>query len=145
MASLVSPPIDVMKFSSPKRARLSLKHRFGHPPSRPKFDVEEHMVIDIPPEQNENISPNCNISETKLSPYINDNVINKDCKISALGLPNCGNTCYINSIVQVLRYTPNFSATLHNLVTFQAQLAQVNLFSCIYFSFSCIFSLKIFY
>lgn len=125
----MSPPIDPVNFFSPKRARLSLKNRVGRPPSKPKCEVdgventEEKMIIDR--EQDENISPNCDIAET-MSPYISDNVINKNYKFSALGLPNCGNTCFINSIVQVLRYTPNFIEILHSLVVSQRELTQVS-------------------
>lgn len=144
----MSPPIEPVNFLSPKRARLSLKHRTGRIPSKPKFEVDtvenrdEKMIIDR--EQDENISPNCNIPETMSSPYINDNIVNKNYKVSALGLPNCGNTCFINSIVQVLRYTPNFVDILHSLVVSQTLLTQVNIASLYHFPYQTSFGLCMF-
>lgn len=119
MAQLLSP-FDTVKYCTPKRVRLSLKHHDVRSPPEPEptddsvCEEYRHMFVYDSEIQDENISPNC----------IRDEV-NRTHKVSFIGLPNCGNTCYLNSILQVLRFTPNFLSTLHSLATSQTKLTQV--------------------
>lgn len=110
--------LETVKYSTPKRVRLSLKHQLEHSPAEAVdpccSQLQDDMLIDDNGDQDENLSPNCSV------------LVKKKDKVSLLGLPNCGNTCYLNSILQVLRFTPNFLKCLHLLVTSQMWLAQVS-------------------
>ncbi|GFT06729.1 ubiquitin carboxyl-terminal hydrolase [Nephila pilipes] len=124
----------------PKRSRLSLrrttqflnkpcykeddnyesKHELLSQGTEDKSNVE---MIDLT--QDENASPNC-ISSLESKPATSvDNVEESDIKVWTLGLPNCGNTCFINSILQVLRYTPDFLNSLHSLLLVHHQLSKL--------------------
>ncbi|KFM60124.1 putative ubiquitin carboxyl-terminal hydrolase 46, partial [Stegodyphus mimosarum] len=117
-----------------KTSRLSLKklkdfspkvykeeNNYGHHDM--ECDVTESKDVDqieICGIQDENASPNCSVAMTDLKPAFIPSVVESsdisEIKVTPLGLPNCGNTCYVNSILQVLRYTPNFLNCLHSLL-----------------------------
>lgn len=124
----------------PKRSRLSLRRttQFLHKPCYKEDDNYENKnelpsqgtedksnveMIDLT--QDENASPNC-ISSLESKPATSfDDVEESDIKVWTLGLPNCGNTCFVNSILQVLRYTPDFLNSLHSLLLVHHQLSKL--------------------
>lgn len=138
----------------PKRSRLSLRRttQFLHKPCYKEDDnydgphkkpnqqeptdagekggeegeVANIEMIDLT--QDENTSPNCNSSSVEVKSETVEAEEEEEVKVWTLGLPNCGNTCYVNSILQVLRYTPDFLNSLHSLLLAWHQLAKVKTF-----------------
>ncbi|GFY63909.1 ubiquitin carboxyl-terminal hydrolase [Trichonephila inaurata madagascariensis] len=124
----------------PKRSRLSLRRttQFLHKPcykeddnnetkrELPSQETEDKSNVEmIDLTQDENASPNC-ISSMESKPIISvDDAEESDIKVWTLGLPNCGNTCFVNSILQVLRYTPDFLNSLHSLLLAHHQLSKL--------------------
>ncbi|GIX78509.1 ubiquitin carboxyl-terminal hydrolase 46 [Caerostris extrusa] len=143
--SNISCPLG-MNGPLPKRSRLSLRRttkysNAAHYKEDDSCDVKQLRnqemsdknveMIDLT--QDENASPNC-ISSIEMKSEVKDDLDVKEeeeeeeeneIKVWTLGLPNCGNTCFINSILQVLRYTPDFINSLHSLLLAQHQVSRI--------------------
>lgn len=143
--SLFTSPSPTIRSPVPKRFRLSLKQDKLHfqesveSPVYKKIPTAEFSIKsieDLPTNnlkvQNENISPNCRNFESQLSVFVNVEVVDYNEDVEAVGLPNIGNTCFANCIIQVLRYTPNFLNSIHSLISLHQWLSLVNEFlSCL--------------
>ncbi|KAF8763382.1 ubiquitin carboxyl-terminal hydrolase 1-like [Argiope bruennichi] len=126
----------------PKRSRLSLRRttQLLHKPCYKEDDsteaknelqkqqrgsVDKSSVEMIDLTQDENTSPNCISSLELKSASSHDTEEENQVKVWTLGLPNCGNTCFVNSILQVLRFTPDFLNSLHSLLLIHHHLSKI--------------------
>lgn len=66
-------------------------------------------------------------------------------RLNISSLPNCGNTCYLNSVLHVLRYTPNFMQYLHHLVCNCAPMIKDSLEDSENASLVCLYQLHVLY
>ncbi|GBM41817.1 hypothetical protein AVEN_122440-1 [Araneus ventricosus] len=109
-----------VKHEFPKRGngdKSSLEIKRGN---GDKSSVE---MIDLT--QDENTSPNCISSVELKSASSHDTEEENQVKVWTLGLPNCGNTCFVNSILQVLRFSPDFLNSLHSLLLVHHHLSKL--------------------
>lgn len=143
-------PPEKLGSPSPKRLRLSLKFNrqltqdcvYTSGCCEPKHEPVSDCIDerdDYYEVQDENASPNCSFTQSKYSPEIlsESEQTDKTEQPSVMGLPNCGNTCYVNSILQVLRYTPKFINHINSIVSYQNFLTKVNNFFT-HISFFCL-------
>ncbi|CAL1268900.1 unnamed protein product [Larinioides sclopetarius] len=106
--------LDIKRGNSDKTS-LDIKRGSGD-----KSSVE---MIDLT--HDENTSPNCISSAELKSASSHDTEEENQVKVWTLGLPNCGNTCFVNSILQVLRFSPDFLNSLHSLLLVHHHLSKV--------------------
>ncbi len=107
--SMIVPP---SKQSLPRKTKVK-EPRFKSPPKEPKQTAAKkpkltQSTLYFPSVTSKNYTKNNN--ENTTSTPANPNGLN-----TFACLRNLGSTCYINCIIQVMRYTPGFVASIHRL------------------------------